>query len=247
MREKSTPRVKSSSIRLFQTQNLARSGLTSLRFALSALLFAVWCLSARPAFTAEAASADAIVDSLQKNYDQTADFTADFRQETEVKTLNRSLKTSGKMSFKRPGKMLWRYEEPKGQFVLADGKNLYFYQPEQNQIIKSPLKNAFRSDVPLSFLLGLGNLKKDFNITLKSSDEKQYTLRLEPKNESGGFSEVLLAVAKTSFDILSVSVRDATNNLTTITLSGLKKGIGLKDSLFTLQIPKGVDVVELGQ
>ena len=99
-------------------------------------------------FAAESRSAEQIVDSLQKNYDATADFIADFRQETEVKTLNRKLKASGKLYFKRPGKMLWRYEEPKGQFVLADGKNLYFYQPEQNQVIKSPLKNAFRSDIP---------------------------------------------------------------------------------------------------
>ena len=112
-------------------------------------------------------SGDQIVDSLQKNYDATVDFVADFRQETEVKTLNRKLKASGKLYFKRPGKMLWRYEEPKGQFVLADGKNLYFYQPEQNQVIKSPLKNAFRSDIPLSFLLGLGNLRKEFSATLK--------------------------------------------------------------------------------
>jgi outer membrane lipoprotein carrier protein len=201
----------------------------------------------RAGLAAETKSADAIVDSLQKNYDATVDFTADFRQETEVKTLNRSLKAWGKVSFKRPGKMLWRYEEPKGQFVLADGKSLYFYQPEQNQIIKSPLKNAFRSDVPLSFLLGIGNLKKDFKSTLKSGDEKQYTLRLEPKNESGGFSEILLGVGKPSFDILWVSVRDATGNLTTIHLSGMRKAVGLKDSLFTLQIPKGADVVELGQ
>jgi len=118
---------------------------------------------------AENNNADAIVDKLQKNYDATVDFVADFRQETEVKTLNRSLKASGKLSFKRPGKMLWRYDEPKGQFVLADGKHLYFYQPEQNQVIKSPLKNAFRGDIPLSFLLGLGNLKKDFNVTLKQA------------------------------------------------------------------------------
>ncbi|HTN70433.1 MAG TPA: outer membrane lipoprotein carrier protein LolA [Methylomirabilota bacterium] len=192
-------------------------------------------------------SADAVVDSLQKNYDATGDFTADFRQETEVKTLNRSLKAWGQLSFKRPGKMLWRYEEPKGQFVLADGKNLYFYQPEQNQIIKSPLKNAFRSDVPLSFLLGIGNLKKDFNASLKATEETQYTVRLDPKNETGGFSEILLGVNKASFDILSVSVRDAVGNLTTIRLSGMRKGVGLKDSLFNLQIPQGADVVELGQ
>jgi outer membrane lipoprotein carrier protein len=184
---------------------------------------------------------------LQKNYDATVDFTADFRQETEVKTLNRTLKTSGKLSFKRPGKMFWRYDEPKGQFVLADGKHLYFYQPDQNQVIKSPLKNAFRGDIPLSFLLGLGSLKKDFNTSLKATDENQYVLRLEPKGEAGGYGEILLGVGKASPEILWVSVRDAANNLTTLRFSGMRKGVGLKDDLFQAQIPNGADVVELGQ
>jgi outer membrane lipoprotein carrier protein len=198
-------------------------------------------------YAADAKSADAIVDALQKSYDATADFTADFRQETEVKTLNRSLKAWGKVSFKRPGKMFWRYDEPKGQFVLADGQFLYFYQPEQNQIIKSPLKNAFRTDIPLSFLLGIGNLKKDFNAELKATDENQYVLRLLPKGDSGGFGEILLGVNKNSADIVWASVRDASGNLTMIRFSAMRKGVGLKDSLFTLKIPDGADVVELGQ
>ena len=198
-------------------------------------------------FAAESNSAESIVDRLQKSYDATVDFVADFRQETEVKTLNRTLKAAGKVSFKRPGKMLWRYDEPKGQFVLADGKHLYFYQPEQNQVIKSPLKNAFRGDIPLSFLLGLGNLKKEFNPTLRATEENSYVLRLEPKAEAGGFSEILLAVNKSSFDIIWVSIRDAAANLTTIRFSGMRKGIALNDSLFQVQIPAGADVVELGQ
>jgi outer membrane lipoprotein carrier protein len=192
-------------------------------------------------------SAEQIIDSLQKNYDATADFIADFRQETEVKTLNRSLKAWGKLTFKRPGKMLWRYEEPKGQFVLADGKNLYFYQPDQNQVIKSPLKNAFRSDIPLSFLLGLGNLKRDFNATLKGIEENHYVVLLEPRGESGGFSEVLVGVSRTTSDLLWVSVRDAVNNVTTIRLSGMRKGVGVQESLFQFEIPEGADLVELGQ
>jgi outer membrane lipoprotein carrier protein len=214
-------------------------------FCAAALLGLLWINAA--SFAADTQSADAIVDRLQKNYDATVDFTADFRQETQVKTLNRSLKAWGKLSFKRPGKMLWRYEEPKGQFVLADGHYLYFFQPEQNQIIKSPLKNAFRTDIPLSFLLGIGNLKKDFNAALSKSDNTQYVLRLEPKGDSGGFSEILLAVGKSSADILWISIRDASSNLTTIRFSEIRKGVGLKDSLFTLQIPNGVDLVELGQ
>lgn len=212
------------------------------------LILALWATTSNPyTFAAESRSADQIVDSLQKNYDATVDFVADFRQETEVKTLNRNLKAWGKLSFKRPGKMLWRYEEPKGQFVLADGKNLYFYQPEQNQVIKSPLKNAFRSDIPLSFLLGIGNLKKDFNATLKSSDEDQHVLSLEPKGDWGGFSEVLVGVSRTTSDILWVSIRDAASNVTSIRFSGMRKGVGVQESLFRFLVPDGVDVVELGQ
>ena len=204
-------------------------------------------LNNRWAESAESNTAEPVVEALQKSYDATVDFIADFRQETEVKSLGRSLKASGKVSFKRPGKMFWNYETPKGQFVVADGKHLYFYQPEQNQVIKSPLKNAFRGDIPLSFLLGLGNLKKDFNATLKGSDEGQNIVRLEPKGEAGGYNEILLGVSKSSSDILWVSVRDAASNLTTLRFSGMRKGVGIKDSLFQVQIPNGADVVELGQ
>jgi outer membrane lipoprotein carrier protein len=200
-----------------------------------------------PGLAAESPSADQIVERLQKNYDATVDFVADFRQETQVKTLNRTLKAWGKLSFKRPGKMLWRYEEPKGQFVLADGKHLYFYQPEQNQVIKTPLKNAFRSDIPLSFLLGIGNLKRDFNATLKGTEDKQYVLRLEPKGEAGGFSEVLVGVSQSTSDIVWVSVRDAVSNVTSIRFSGMRKGVGVQESLFRLEVPQGADIVELGQ
>ncbi len=211
------------------------------------LLILAAMIASTQTLAAEGRSADQIVDSLQKNYDTTIDFTADFRQETEVKTLNRKLKAAGKLYFKRPGKMLWSYEDPKGQFVLADGQNLYFYQPEQNQVIKSPLKNAFRSDIPLSFLLGLGNLKKDFNATLKGTEDSQYVLRLEPKGELGGFSEVLIGVNRGTFDIDWVSVRDAAANLTTIRFSGMRKGVGVQESLFRFLAPEGVDIVELGQ
>ncbi|MGH7774237.1 MAG: LolA family protein [Candidatus Binatia bacterium] len=194
----------------------------------------------------EAKEEEHVINSLQKRYDSTVDFAADFRQETEIKTLNRNLKAWGKVYFKRPGRMLWRYDEPKEQFVLADGKSLYYYQPEQKQIIKSPLKNAFRSDIPLSFLLGIGNLKRDFRVTLKGLEQGHYILQLGPKGEQGGVGNVLLGVERHAFDILWARIQDAAGNVTTVRFSSLRRGLGLKETLFRLQVPDGVDVVELG-
>ena len=212
------------------------------------------CLSSVVTFAVVAAgvsaggiSADAVVEALQQNYDATVDFVTDFSQETEVKSLNRTMKASGELSFKRPGKMFWRYQEPKNQFVLTNGTHLYFYQPEQNQVIKSPLRNAFRGDIPLSFLLGLGNLKKDFDATLKASDERENVLRLEPKGQADGFSEILVGVSRATSDIVWVSVQDGAGNLTTLRFADMRKGVGVNDSLFEVRIPNGADIVEMGQ
>ena len=63
----------------------------------------------------EIKSEEYVIEKVQKSYNSVLDFAADFRQETEFKTVNRILKAWGKLYFKRPGKMLWRYEEPEGQ------------------------------------------------------------------------------------------------------------------------------------
>ena len=190
--------------------------------------------------------AEAIVDALQKKVNSTGDFVADFRQETQIKTLNRTIKASGKVFFKRPGKMLWRYDEPKGQYVLADGSSLYLYQPDQAQVIKTPLRDAFRSDVPLSFLLGIGSLKRDFTYTLKGSEKDVHMVQLMPKSELGQVGEMLLGVDAKNFDLQWVRILDPVGNVTSVWFSSVQRGVGVKDSLFQPQIPQGVEVVELG-
>jgi len=213
---------------------------------LAAVLFFLSTAPAGVPAAEEGKSEDPVVDALQKNYDSAPDFTADFRQETELKTINRTLKAWGKVFFKRPGKMLWRYEEPKDQWVLADGQNIYFYQPDQGQVLKSPLKSAFRSDVPLTFLLGIGNLKRDFKVTSKGEEGGLYVLQLGPKDGSKGVDEVVLGVDRQTFAIGWARIRDPAGNLTTVRFTNMRRGVGLNDSMFKLQVPKGVDVVDMG-
>lgn len=214
-------------------------------FLLATLTLLIFSLHLAAA-AAEIKDAESVVEGLQKRYDSTVDFVADFFQETKLKTLNRRVKAWGKVYFRRPGKMLWRYNEPKGQVFLADGKYLYYYQPEQKQVIKSRLSYAIRSDTPLSFLLGIGDLKRDFKATLVSTDKEYYVVRLTPNEAMEGIGDFLLGIEIKEFDILWVQIEDAIGNVTTIRFSSMQRGVGLRDSIFNLQIPDGVDIVELG-
>lgn len=211
-----------------------------------ALLLASSLLVFSPVSSSAAESDEQIVDQLQKSYDSITDFTADFRQETEYKTLNKTIKAYGKVSYKRPGKMMWKFDEPKNQWVLADGQSLYFYQPENKQVLKTPLKNAFTSNAPLTFLLGIGNLKRDFKATSKGVEGNLYVLQLGPKDGSKGAEEVTLGVDKQNFQINWARIKDPGGNVTTVHFSNIRRGVGVNDSIFRLQVPQGADVVDVG-
>jgi len=228
-------------VKFMQEKSRLKTGNPKLFGALALLAASLFFAST----VSSAESDDQILDQLQKSYDSITDFTADFRQETEYKTLNKTLKAWGKVSFKRPGKMLWRFDEPKNQWVLADGKSLYFYQPENKQVLKTPLKNAFRSDVPLTFLLGIGNLKRDFKATSKGVEGGLYVLQLGPK-DGKGVDEVTLGVDRQNYLINWARIRDPAGNLTTVHFSNIRRGVGVNDSLFRMEVPQGADVVDVG-
>jgi outer membrane lipoprotein-sorting protein len=82
---------------------------------------------------------------------------------------------------------------------------------------------------------------------LKAIERDHHVLHLEPKRDAGGYGDIQMGVSKDNADIIWVSVRDSAGNLTTLRFAHMRKGVGVKDSLFKLQIPDGADVVELGQ
>ena len=52
------------------------------------------------------------------------------------------------------------------ELIVSDGKQLYNYEPDLNQVIETPLEQAFRSSSFAAFLLGIGNVQRDFNASL---------------------------------------------------------------------------------
>ncbi len=194
-------------------------------------------------YSAQAASLADIVKKLQARYESTAGFRANFTQQVESATLGQKVESRGTVVFKKPGRMRWEFTEPK-QTLVSDGKFFWFYQPAENQVIKTPFQNAFSSSTPASFLLGVGKLDKDFSVALTSENAEAYLLRLTPKQDPEAIGTLDLTVDTKTYDIEQAVVTDPLGNITRLQLTDIDRAAPIKDETFHFKAPAGVDVVE---
>jgi outer membrane lipoprotein carrier protein len=194
-------------------------------------------------YPAQAASAADVVRRLQARYDATTGFRADFSQEVESATLGQKVTSRGKVYFKKPGRMRWEFAEPE-QTLVSDGEFFWLYQPAEKQVLKTPFQQAFRSNTPASFLLGVGRIDRDFTASLRGEGGDTYGLRLTPKQDPEAIGTLELEVDAKTFDIVQATVIDPLGNTTRLRFTNIDRKAPLQETLFRLTIPPGVDVVE---
>ena len=194
-------------------------------------------------YSAQAASVQTVVKKLQARYDSTKGFRADFTQEVESATLAQKVEAHGKVFFKKPGRMRWEFIDPE-QLLVSDGKFFWLYQPKENQVIKTPFAQAFRSSSPASFLLGVGRITKDFTPSLLAQNEQTYTLRLTPKKDPEAIGLLDLGIDAKTFDIVQATIIDPLGNTTRVKFSNIDRKSPFDESLFRFMVPAGADIVD---
>ncbi len=208
--------------------------------SIASLLLLLFSASAEA--KSKGSSLNHVVDKLQANYGRMKDYRAHFTQVTKIKAYPRPQKSSGEVFYKKPGKMRWNYDSPEKQEIVTDGKTVYMYTPALNQVMKAGFAETGQSRVAEAFLSGMGNLKRDFNITTEKSGE-DYNVLLLPKDGTDNFMSLKLTVDGKTFHVKRSEMTDIYENVTIVTFSALKVNGGLKNKLFDFKIPKGVDVV----
>ena len=199
------------------------------------------CLTA-PA-VARADELKTALTKLQERYESTKTFTAEFRQIVESPTLAGTIESRGKLAFEKPNRMRWDYDPPDRQIIVGDGENLWIYQPDEKQVIKAPLSEAFQARTPVSFLGGLGHVDREFDATLEKDEPTRWLLRLVSKQDKG-FGTLRLAVRKSDAAIEEARITDTLGTTTRLVLSGEKRNVTLEPTLFRFTPPPGVDVVK---
>ena len=199
---------------------------------------------------ASALEVAAVVQKVQQRYDATRDFTAKVKQEMTIASLGKTTTATGTVAFKRPGKMRWEFDRGARDIIVADGSTLWFYQPDEQQVLKAPFEEAFRSTTPISFLTGVGRLAQDFDASIDgtSPDGRLIFLMLAPRSDSAtgagaAVGKLRLTVAGDTGEIRGAEVHDPLGNVSRLQFEDIKRNQGLSDNRFTFQVPPGVDVI----
>ena len=193
-------------------------------------------------------SIDAVVDKIQKKYEEIEDFHADFTQEATVKALNTVQKSDGEVWFKKPGKMRWNYYEPYKDQIVSDGRTLWFYNEEEKQVIESPLNQVSETESTSTLLSGLGKIKDLYKTSFTESGEFEadgsYLIDLRPKEEGEDYNKVTLAINKNTMMVNTLYLYDPFGNLTKVLLKNVEVDKGVSDSLFDFKAPSGVEIIK---
>ena len=213
------------------------------------LLAVLVCLcSLNSPVLAAQASLDEVVATLEAGYADLRDLQAGFSQTTTLAGFPKPQKGRGELALRRPAgaaaQFRFDYSAPK-QLIVSDGRQVWFYQPDNQQVLISSLEGMFKggNGIALAYLTGLGNVSKDFSATLaRTPQDKQgnYHLELTPRKPSAVLTKLRLTIdgaavtryladkaLSDTFPILSSVVVDGSGNQTRIDYSRVRVNKGL--------------------
>jgi outer membrane lipoprotein carrier protein len=193
---------------------------------------------------------DAVVAALQQRYESAKDFRADIVQTTRSVALgadsSEQMTSKGTVVFAKPGKMRWSYEEPEPSLVVSDGETLWIYDPVFREAQKLRATEGYLSGAAVQFLLGEGKIERDFEISALRCEEASAELKLLPRKPSS-YEKLHVLVNPQTGDLLKTTVFFVLGNVTEVAFSNIELNVDPAASLFRLDPPADVRVIELDE
>lgn len=199
------------------------------------------------ATAADAACVTRAVEAIQRRYEAVRDLSADFVQTSRSVALGGpgSAATSrGSVVFAKPGKMRWAYDEPEPSLVVSDGHWLWIYDPAHEEVQKLAVGDGFLSGAAIQFLLGEGEIRRDFEVTADVCSDAKVELVLVPRRDAS-YEKLRVRSDPATGELLETTVIDLLGNVTQVAFSHTRTNLGPDDALFSFRAKPGVKVIEL--
>ena len=183
-----------------------------------------------------ASTADDLITKIKNIQSMSANFTQKLIDGQSDSNVN----SKGTMSLKKPQYFEWVTTSPNNQEIVSNGKKLWIYDGDLEQLIIKPVSNNI-SQFPHLILLSKNsdNLNKLFTVKEKSTDK--YILK--PKNDEMINSITIQFTENGELDYLDIST--SLNQYTQIKFSDIKDNSdSIKASDFHFKAPKDTDVID---
>jgi outer membrane lipoprotein carrier protein len=157
---------------------------------------------------------------------------------------------SGTLWLKKPGKMRWEYRSPRDKLFVSDGKDAWFYVPDDRQARKTSAKKLEDVRSPLAFLLGKTKLEKELKGLSLAPDEGplqsgNVVLRGVPQALADRVSEILLEITP-DHQIARIVIQEVDGAVTEYRFGEMKEDVAIGDIRFQFKPPVGTETVEGG-
>ncbi len=171
---------------------------------------------------------------------QTKGLKAQFTQTVFDRNGRKTQESSGTLFFSRPGKFRWVYQKPYAQLLVGDGKRLWIYDEDLDQVTVRKLDLAI-GDSPAALLAGENDIEKRFNLKDAGNKDGLDWVEAAPKSKEGSFEMVRLGFKGDSLQ--AMELKDNFGQTTLLRFSNLERNPALGGSLFRFTPPKGADVI----
>jgi outer membrane lipoprotein carrier protein len=190
---------------------------------------------------------NSLIDALQNKYSKMGGLEADFAQVYQGHD-GRILRERGHVILKRPSKARWDYSSPEPKLFVSDGKNVFFYVPGEKHATRASIKQSADPQIPFLFLLGRGNLRRDFSrIEVVSSERPigggDVVLKLVPKRAPAEFKQILVEVQVNPVAVRRLVIFERNGSRMDFLLSNVRENAIAADSRFQFVPPPGVEIV----
>ena len=195
-----------------------------------------------------AAEVKALAAAVDAHYNHLDSLQAEFTEVYRGSGMERT--ESGTLWLKKPGKMRWEYRSPKDKLFVSDGKDAWFYVPDDRQARKTAAKKLEDIRSPMSFLLGKTKLEKELRGLSLAPDVKpmqpgNMVLRGVPQALANRVSEILLEVTP-DYRIARIVIQEVDGAVTEYRFGEMKENVAIGDGRFRFKPPAGTETVEGG-
>jgi outer membrane lipoprotein carrier protein len=212
-----------------------------MQLILSSLRRLRWCLLlvllTNATLAAPAPSGAARVEEFLRGLQS---FEANFNQRLTDKSGRILDESSGRLAIQRPNRFRWDYREPAEQVIVADGKRIWLYDPELEQVTVRRLDDTL-SATPAMLLSGEGKLQDNFKVVRSKREDNVDWVTLEPQRADTDFKSVTLGFVGS--ELRHMQLADKLNQVTSLEFADMQSNKPLDPQRFTFTPPPGADVI----